>query len=226
MPDAALQRFWMTFVIVGAGPTGVELAGQIRELAGRSLTAATSATSTRPPVRVILVDGGPEPLANVRRRALGPRQRRPREDGRRAAHGPARRRRRPVRRRHRGRGRRKGLASSAGPSIWAAGVQASPLAGMLAEATGAETDRAGQGLGAAGPQPARAPRGLRRRRHGVPQRAPGVCEVAMQGGLHAANTIKRQVEAARTACRSRTVTSGARRPSAASRRSSACGASA
>ena len=31
-----------------------------------------------------------------------------------------------------------------GTTIWAAGVQASPLAGMLADATGAETDRAGR----------------------------------------------------------------------------------
>ncbi len=36
--DPAQQRFFMTFAIVGAGPTGVELAGQIRELAYRSLT--------------------------------------------------------------------------------------------------------------------------------------------------------------------------------------------
>src|SRR3954453_12164631 len=31
------QRDWLTIVVVGAGPTGVELAGQIRELATRSL---------------------------------------------------------------------------------------------------------------------------------------------------------------------------------------------
>ena len=48
MPDAALRRFWTTFVVVGAGPTGVELSGQIRELAARSLR-ATSGPSTRPP---------------------------------------------------------------------------------------------------------------------------------------------------------------------------------
>ena len=48
LADKALQRFWMTFVIVGGGPTGVELAGQIRELAYRSLP-RTSATSTPPP---------------------------------------------------------------------------------------------------------------------------------------------------------------------------------
>jgi NADH dehydrogenase FAD-containing subunit len=36
-PDPALRRLLMTFVVVGAGPTGVELAGQIAELAHRAL---------------------------------------------------------------------------------------------------------------------------------------------------------------------------------------------
>ena len=37
MSDPTLQRFFTTFVIAGAGPTGVELAGQIRELADAEL---------------------------------------------------------------------------------------------------------------------------------------------------------------------------------------------
>jgi len=36
-PDPDAQRIWLTFVVVGAGPRGVELAGQIAELAHRSL---------------------------------------------------------------------------------------------------------------------------------------------------------------------------------------------
>jgi NADH dehydrogenase FAD-containing subunit len=47
-PDAALRKVWLTFVVVGAGPTGVELAGQIAEPHGGRWT-TTSATSTRPP---------------------------------------------------------------------------------------------------------------------------------------------------------------------------------
>ena len=35
--DAEEQREWLTIAVVGAGPTGVEIAGQIRELAVRSL---------------------------------------------------------------------------------------------------------------------------------------------------------------------------------------------
>src|SRR5690606_16589641 len=36
-PDPNIQREWMTFLIVGAGPTGVELAGTIGELARTTL---------------------------------------------------------------------------------------------------------------------------------------------------------------------------------------------
>ena len=35
--DPAARRRWLTFVVVGAGPTGVELAGQLAELSRRSL---------------------------------------------------------------------------------------------------------------------------------------------------------------------------------------------
>ena len=37
--SAAEQQHWLTFALVGAGPTGVELAGQIRELATKTLQA-------------------------------------------------------------------------------------------------------------------------------------------------------------------------------------------
>jgi NADH:quinone reductase (non-electrogenic) len=36
-PDPGLQQAWLTFVVVGAGPTGVEMAGQIAELARDTL---------------------------------------------------------------------------------------------------------------------------------------------------------------------------------------------
>src|SRR4051794_27653296 len=36
-PDDATRALWLTIVIVGAGPTGVEIAGQVRELATRTL---------------------------------------------------------------------------------------------------------------------------------------------------------------------------------------------
>ena len=77
--------------------------------------------------------------------------------------------------------------------IWAAGVQASPLAALLAEASGATCDRAGRiavlddctlpdhpEVFAIGDMMAL-------------DDLPGVAEVAMQSGIHAANTIKRRL---------------------------------
>ncbi len=77
--------------------------------------------------------------------------------------------------------------------IWAAGVQASPLAGLLAQASGASCDRAGR-IGVL--EDCTLP--------GHPEvfvigdmmaldDLPGVAEVAMQSGIHAANTIKRRL---------------------------------
>ena len=53
---------WLTIALVGAGPTGVELAGQIRELATRSLRGEFRNFDASS-VRVLLLDGGDEPLA-------------------------------------------------------------------------------------------------------------------------------------------------------------------
>jgi NADH dehydrogenase len=77
--------------------------------------------------------------------------------------------------------------------VWAAGVQASPLARMLADASGADCDRAGRiavlpdcslpghpNVFAVGDMTALG--GL-----------PGVAEVAMQQGIHASSTIKRRL---------------------------------
>jgi NADH dehydrogenase len=83
--------------------------------------------------------------------------------------------------------------------VWAAGVQASPLAQMLAQATGAGTDRAGHievlddctlpghpEVFAVGDMMSL--KGL-----------PGVAEVAMQSGIHAARTIKKRLDGDATA---------------------------
>ena len=51
----------LTFVVVGAGPTGVEMAGQIAELAHRTLHKDFRAINTRQ-ARVILVDAAPQVL--------------------------------------------------------------------------------------------------------------------------------------------------------------------
>jgi NADH dehydrogenase len=73
-------------------------------------------------------------------------------------------------------------------------VQASPLAELLAKATGADTDRAGRiqvlpDLSLPGHPEVFAVGDM-----ASINNLPGVCEVAMQGGLHAANTVKRRVK--------------------------------
>jgi NADH dehydrogenase len=56
-PDAGRRRAWMTFVIVGAGPTGVELAGTLAEVARKTL--ARDFRHIKPSeARVILLEGG------------------------------------------------------------------------------------------------------------------------------------------------------------------------
>ena len=59
--DREAQRRRLTFVVVGAGPTGVEMAGQIRELATSTLRNEfrTFDPST---ARVVLIDGAPQVL--------------------------------------------------------------------------------------------------------------------------------------------------------------------
>src|SRR5690348_9226669 len=60
-PDAAERARLMTFVIVGGGATGVEMAGAIAELAKRALAADFRVIDPRS-ARVILVEAGPRLL--------------------------------------------------------------------------------------------------------------------------------------------------------------------
>ncbi|HLN16892.1 MAG TPA: NAD(P)/FAD-dependent oxidoreductase [Acidimicrobiales bacterium] len=61
-PDEAVQRAWLTFVVVGGGPTGVEMAGQIAELSHHSLRRNFRHIDPSQ-ARVILYEGGEEILA-------------------------------------------------------------------------------------------------------------------------------------------------------------------
>jgi NADH dehydrogenase len=185
--DAALDA-WLTFVVVGAGPTGVEMAGQIVELARRALSGNFRHINTRT-VRVILVDAAPavlgafgEPLATKAMRELqrlGVEVRLNEkvvgvdatgievegEDGARTY-----------------------LPSIV--KIWAAGVSASPLGAMLAEQSGAPLDRAGRvQVGDDLTLPGHPEVFVVGDMSGRP--LPGVAQVAMQGGTYAAKQIKR-----------------------------------
>ena len=57
-PDPAARRRWLTFVVVGAGPTGVELAGQLAELSRRSLRGNFRHIDPAE-ARIVLLDAAP-----------------------------------------------------------------------------------------------------------------------------------------------------------------------
>lgn len=61
LPPGEERQRWLTFAVVGAGPTGVELAGQIRELAYRTIAKEFHDIDPRE-ARVILFDGVQAPL--------------------------------------------------------------------------------------------------------------------------------------------------------------------
>ncbi len=189
--DPAARRDWLTFVVVGGGPTGVEMAGQIAELSRRTLKNDFRRIDPAS-ARVLLFDGGEQILASFGDRLS--------VNGTRALE-------------------REGVEVSTrsivtdldafgvevkGPdgtvrripartTIWAAGVQASPLAERLAEASGAELDRAGRIAVAPDCSLPGHPEVFAVGDMMALDDLPGVAEVAMQSGLHAAATIKRRL---------------------------------
>jgi NADH:ubiquinone reductase (H+-translocating) len=132
----------LTFVVVGAGPTGVEMAGQIAELAHRTLRKDFRRINTRE-ARVILLDAAPQVLPPFGAK-LGEKTKRALEGlGVEVQLGAM-----VVDVDERGLevqdkdGTRRRI--DAVTKVWAAGVQASPLGRMLADQTGAPLDRAGR----------------------------------------------------------------------------------
>jgi NADH dehydrogenase len=184
--DPERRAAWLTFVVVGAGPTGVELAGQIAELSRRGLR-RNFRTFEPADARVILVEGGDHVLAPF----PAPLRDRAQRDLERLGVE--------VRLHTLVTGvDADGLDVTAGriearTKIWAAGVQASPLGATLAARSGAGIDAAGR----VGVRPdCTLP--------GHPEvfvvgdlmsldHLPGVAEVAMQSGLHAARTVTRRL---------------------------------
>ena len=132
----------LTFVVVGAGPTGVEMAGQIAELAHRTLRRDFRAINTRT-ARVILLDAAGQVLPPFGAE-LGAKAKKELEklgvevvlgamvtDVDEGA----------ITVRHKD-GETTRIATAT--KIWAAGVQASPLGRTLSDQTGAPLDRAGR----------------------------------------------------------------------------------
>lgn len=62
--DPEIRRAWLSFVIVGGGPTGVELAGAIAELAYKTLKEDFRSIDTSE-TRILLLQGGPRILPHM-----------------------------------------------------------------------------------------------------------------------------------------------------------------
>ena len=193
--DPGRRREWMTFVLVGGGPTGVELAGSLGEIARDTLRRDFRAIDPAE-ARIVLVEAmdrllptfPPDRSASAKRQLeklgvevrLGTRVVDIDDHQVRMEMGPT---------------------SEDIPTrtvLWGAGVVASSFTRRVAEATGAPTDRVGRILvqpdltvpghaeifvvGDAAVEPWK------------PERAtPGVAQGAMQGGIHAAKSIRRRV---------------------------------
>jgi NADH dehydrogenase len=132
----------LTFVVVGAGPTGVEMAGQIAELAHRTLRRDFRAINTRH-ARVVLVDAAPQVLPPFGQKLGAKTQQELEKLGVEVVLGAMVTDvdERGIEMKFKdGRVERIDTVTK----IWAAGVQASPLGRTLAEQSGAPLDRAGR----------------------------------------------------------------------------------
>ncbi len=184
---------WLTFAIAGGGPTGVELAGQIREMATRAL--AHEFHSIEPEeARVLLFDGGECVLAGFAPGLSAKAAKILERLGVELHMGV-----------HVTDVRREGITvtpKAGGPSVqyaartvlWTAGVEAVPFARRVAEVLGAKTDHGGRiavdaDLTVPGHREVFVIGDLVGR-----DKLPGVAENAMQGGLHAAACIRRDLD--------------------------------
>jgi NADH dehydrogenase len=186
-PDRARREALLTFVVIGGGPTGVELAGSLAEISRKSL--ASDFRHIDPNLaRIVLVEGAstvlsafPESLRNAARRDL-------------ERLGVEVRLGAPVTSVVAGRVEMGAVAIQAETVLWAAGVAASPIGATL----GVPVDRAGRVL----IQPDLTIPGhpevfvigdlaSLKGQNGNP--LPGVAQVAIQMGKHATRNIARAI---------------------------------
>ncbi|MDK8243952.1 NAD(P)/FAD-dependent oxidoreductase [Corynebacterium sp. UMB10321] len=183
----------LTFVLVGAGPTGVELAGQIAELAHRAF-AGSQYSFSPDQTKILLIDGMPQVLPPFGKR-LGRKAQRELEkagvtvilnaivtnvDGESVTYKNTQ--------------TDEETTVYTPTKIWSAGVQASPLGKQVAEQAGVEAERNGKvpvnadlsvgelsNVFIVGDMMSR-------------DRLPGVAQVAIQSGEYVGKILKAQVE--------------------------------
>jgi NADH dehydrogenase len=140
--DPQARAAWLTFVIIGGGPTGVEMAGTVAEIACDTLPGEFRRIDPSD-AKVLLIEGSPrilqampEDLARKAQRQLEKLGVEVRVHSRVTAIAEQR-----VEVHPQG-GEPYPIAT--GCVVWAAGVAASPLGRQLAQSTGAQVDRAGR----------------------------------------------------------------------------------
>jgi NADH:ubiquinone reductase (H+-translocating) len=185
--DPAERARWLTFALVGAGPTGVELAGQIREVATKTL--AREYRHIEPEdARVLLFDGGSAPLAMFGPKLSGMAARQLGKLGVELHMGSIVTHVDPGGlevKDHDG----KVTRHMCGNVLWTAGVEAPPLATAVAKATGAQQDRAGRIVVGKDCTIPGHPEILVTGDMMSLDKLPGVAEVAMQTGLYAGRKV-------------------------------------
>jgi NADH dehydrogenase len=193
--DPAERRVWLTFVVVGGGLTGVELAGAVAEVAHATLRDNFRSFDPRT-AGIILLEAADRILGTYPPQALCQGVRSLERLGVSVRTGTAVTDIGPDRVVVRTGGTTEVIATHT--ILWGAGVDASPLARALAAATGAELDRAGRIL----VQPdltlpghpeilVLGDRALFPHQTGQP--LPGVAPVAMQQGRYVADLIQRRL---------------------------------
>jgi NADH:quinone reductase (non-electrogenic) len=189
------QRECMTFVVVGGGPTGVELAGALAEVARYTLRSEFRHINPTD-AQIMLFEASPCILAmfppSLQEKALGSLKRMGvsvetgvmvtdiNADGVTVKRGEVSER------------------IAAATVLWTAGVKASPLAGTLAKAVGVEPDRCGRlvvepDLTLPGHPEIFVIGDMANFSHQGGKPLPGVAPVAMQQGRYAADTIKHRL---------------------------------
>jgi NADH dehydrogenase len=190
------ERAWLTFVIVGAGATGLELAGALAEIAGETLRHDFRAIRPQD-ARIILMEGAPRILGAFPEDLAAKAEKLLTRLGVEVVKGVM------VTRID-----AEGVAFKRGESaeslaaktvLWAGGVTSTPFAEKLAQRTKAETDRSGRITVQPNLTVPNYPDIfiLGDLAHAVDEKGqplPGVAQVAIQGGAYAARVIRARLE--------------------------------